>query len=273
MRHHQPTEKHLLSVVTLSSRGPQYVKRAIQSIAAQDFKGPKEIIIIGDNPRWRPEILAYLTTKQLTIRCFNIQTDKHFASLPTVKRVSRLRNIALTLVEGDYFCFLDDDNQWEKNHLSTLFTALQQHGRQAAHCWRNLLDRKGNPWIATCFPWRCEPDRAKQLFRKFTAAGMLSTSEPIFRDSACAVVDGEDVSAVDMGAWLFSGGIIDLVRFETEYSHWEIRNSVTEDDKLLARLKDGGIPIACSKTATLNYYLGGYSNLQTGTPRHNPKKV
>lgn len=272
---HQPllAKNHLVSVITLSSRGPEHIKRAIQSVAIQDHKGPKEIIIIGDNPRWHPNILASLTTKRLAIRCFNIQTDQHFARLPTVKRVSRLRNIALALVEGDYFCFLDDDNQWERNHLSTLLITLQQHGSQVAHAWRALRDPRGNPWIAGRFPWRCEPARAKQLFRKFTAAGMLSTSEPVFRDSAIAVVDGEDVGAVDMGAWLFSRAIIDLVRFETEYSAWEIRNSVTEDDKLLARLKQHNIPIACSKAATLNYYLGGYSNLQTGTARHNPRIV
>ena len=273
MRHKLPTINNLLSVVTLSSRGPGYIKRAIQSVSIQDHKGPKEIIIIGDNPRWHPKLLASLSTKRLAIRCFNIQTDQHFASLPTVKRVSRLRNIALTLIEGDYFCFLDDDNQWEKNHIRTLLTTLQQHGGQAAHSWRYLRDGKGNAWIANRFPWRCEPARAKQLFRKFTAAGMLSTSEPIFRDSAIAVVDGEDVGAVDMGAWLFSRALIDLVRFETEYSPWEIRNSVTEDDKLLTRLKKRNVPIACSKTATLNYCLGGYSNLQPGTSRHNAKKV
>jgi hypothetical protein len=130
----------------------------------------------------------------------------------------------------------------------------------AAHTWRQLLDRAGKPWIADRFPWLCEGGRAKELFRKFTAAGMLSTTDNIFRDSSKAMVSGEDVAAIDMGAWLFKRGLLHDVWFDTEYSDWEVRNSITEDDKLLARLKHSGIRIACTRTPTLRYYMGGYSN-------------
>ena len=259
-----------VSVITLSSRGPTCLRGAIETIAGQDYRGPIEMIVVGDNARWNQDRFKDHEDGRLTIRCFSIRTDQSFVDLAPVERVARLRNIGLTLVEGAFFCFLDDDNRWEREHISTLVAGLEQSKARAAHSWRQLHDHQGRPWIADRFPWICDRGRAVGLFRKFTAASMLSTSDPIFRDAAKAIVDGEDVGAVDMGAWLFRRDLLGTVRFETAYSAWEVRNSVTEDDKLLARLKSSGIRVACSRRPTLKYYLGGYSNTRQNKPALSP---
>lgn len=253
-----------VSIITLSSRPDNVLRGAIKTVQDQDYGGETEMIIVGDNAQWSPDDWVRMSTSSVAVRCFNIVTSREFADLAPVKRVAQLRNIGLTLVTGDYFGFLDDDNRWEHDHLSSLVRTLHASGNLAAHCWRRLHDANGMPWIADRFPWTCEPGRAASLFQKFRDAGMLSTSDNVFRDKAYAAVGAEDVGAVDMGAWLFRRPLLDRVKFETQYTDWEVRNSVTEDDKLLSSLKEARIEIAATEAATLLYFLGGYSNRQAG---------
>jgi len=248
-----------VSVLIITNRHIDYLVRALRSVEAQDFKGRIHIVVVADNPPWRPSDLASTSRAGVSIESYCVLTEiTPFQS--TVERVARLRNAALAFVREKYICFLDDDNTWEPNHLSTLYNALLSAKAMAAHSWRRLVDETGDPWIPDRFPWGRDAKRSARLFEQFMAAGIMSADSNIFRDMLGLDVDGEIIDAVDMGAWLFDRRAFDTLRFETEYSEWEIANSITEDDKLLAAIRQTSIPVVTSQAPTLVYSLGGYSN-------------
>lgn len=253
-----------VSVLVVSNRPWSKLRAALHTVLQQDFRGRIHVVVIGDNPDWRPDEPAKLSRGRVLIEAFGLAGGRAFRDQAPVKRVSRLRNIALTFARERFVCFLDDDNRWEANHLSTLASVLESGEVLAAHSWRQLVDADGAPWCARYFPWACEPKRKTQLFKIFCRAGVMSPGSHIFRDTSQLLVKGKRIGAVDMGAWMFERSVFDSLRFETEYTEWEVENSVTEDDKLLAAMTDAGLPVACSEQATLKYSLGGYSNRVCG---------
>lgn len=255
-----------VSVLIVSNRSASLLMEAIRSIDNQDFNGPIHVAIVGDNPMWLPGDLPQSLPSGTLIDSFRVISSESFQALPTVERVARLRNAALAFVRGKYVCFLDDDNRWQSNHLSSLVELMRSTGISAVHSWRQLVDKKGDPWIPDRFPWGHDSQRSSSLYKLFVSAGVIDLRSNIFRDAIGLNMEGEIIDAVDMGAWLFDARIFDTLRFETAYTNWEVANSVTEDDKLLATIRRQNIAVACSKIPSLIYRLGGYSNTTVETP-------
>lgn len=255
-----------VSVLIVSNRSTSLLLEAIRSIDNQDFAGPIHVAIIGDNPKWRPGDLPRSLRSGIPVDSFCVSSSENFRTLPTVERVARLRNAALAFVRGTYVCFLDDDNRWQGNHLSSLVETIQSANTLAVHSWRQLVDENGAPWIPDRFPWGHDPDRSSSLYKLFVSAGVMDSRSNVFRDVFGLSMEGETIDAVDMGAWLFHAQLFHTLRFETAYTSWEITNAITEDDKLLATMRRSNIAVACSKVPSLIYRLGGYSNKRTGKP-------
>lgn len=255
-----------VSVLIISHRSTSVLLEAIRSIDNQDFAGPIHVAIVGDNPKWQPGDLPRSLRSGILIDTFSVSSSENFRALSTVERVARLRNAALAFVRGTYVCFLDDDNRWQGNHLSSLVETMRTASTLAVHSWRQLVDEDGLPWIPDRFPWGHDPRRSSSLYKLFVSAGIMDSRSNVFRDVFGLGMGGEIIDAVDMGAWLFHARLFDSLRFETAYTSWEIANSVTEDDKLLASMRRGNIAVACSKVPSLVYRLGGYSNKRAGAP-------
>jgi glycosyltransferase involved in cell wall biosynthesis len=249
-----------VSVLIVSNRGAEALKTPIQSVLQQDFDGRIHIVVVGDNPEWRSDDLIPDHSDRFLFESFALSSVSTFRQIPTVMRVARLRNVALAFAREGYVCFLDDDNSWSSDHLSSLHSLIKASNCEAVHSWRQLVDADGKPWVPTTFPWGHDPERKRILFDAFVEAGLMDRSSNVLRDSANIIVDGEEIASIDMGAWLFHRPIVDSIRFETEYSDWEIENSITEDDKLLATIKARKIPLECTRNPSLLYRLGGYSN-------------
>lgn len=256
--------RHAIAVLIVSGRGMPALDGAIRSVLAQDTTDPIHITVVGDDAPWLPGDIAAYSSERVDLTGFCIHGGKAFKDLPTVERVARLRNVALALARGRYICFLDDDNRWEREHLSTLRATLETTGADAAYSWRQLFDAHGRPWRAHTFPWgRCTARKAR-LFEVMCEAGVMQPGSHVFRDSTEVSLEGTSVAAVDMGSWLFRSSMFRGLRFETDYSEWEIQNSVTEDDKLLSAMLGAGLALACTGRPTLRYALGGYSNQWQG---------
>jgi hypothetical protein len=48
--------------------------------------------------------------------------------------------MALRQCGSDLVCFLDDDNQWAKDHIELLQSTMVRTGTPAAHSWRRMTD-------------------------------------------------------------------------------------------------------------------------------------
>jgi len=251
--------KPKISVAIVSNRGQNAILSAIASVASQEVAACLQLVVVGDNPVWKPEDLEPCTN--LELNAYAVFCGTKLKDLPPVFRVSRLRNVAVALCDGDYIAFLDDDNRWEPTHLASLLAALDDNKNAgAAHCWRKLVDRSGAPWINRGFPWGFDDGRKTVIYEEMLSQGIMSRKDNIFKDNYATVVAGEEIATVDMGSWLFRADFFSTMKFNVKYSNKEIVDSITEDDKLLIEMKEKGLTVACTHLPTLIYQVGGYSN-------------
>lgn len=250
-----------VSVIILTKDRKEKLLRAINSVLKQDFKDDIEILLIGDSCDYLESIGHLKLPKNITLKKYNIILDKSTFKNTVVQRVSTLRNMALKLASKNCISFLDDDNAWEINHLSTLMDTMQFYQCKATYSWRQLFRNNGKPWIPTTWPWKGSDFPQKKLLEIYKTLGMLDSKSNILKDQFQAIYNRRDFATIDMGAWLFKKEIFQVLSFQTEYSAEEVKCSVTEDDILLKDLKKFNFLVYPSQKATLKYHLGGYSNL------------
>jgi hypothetical protein len=162
--------------------------------------------------------------------------------------------------------FLDDDNVWEPEHISSLVAEIRRTGAYAAHSWRRLVNPDGSPHALRTFPWLSAGPEADLRYRSLLEAGIFCDGDPVVRDTVSLPGSGGECGMVDVGEWLFDRRLLDVLRFDTSYSPTERHARVGEDDKLLQRLRELEFPTACTERATLVYRLGGFSNAPLPQP-------
>ena len=250
--------KESITVIILTKNRKQFLNKALDSVFTQKGNLDIEILLLADN---EPSLRKRQVPDNIKLNYFSLLSEESFQNIPTVKRVATLRNIALKIVNTKYVCFLDDDNYWSPNHLTSLVKTIKDSNSLAVYSQRKLLTNEGEPWIPSEFPWTTGDIRKnEELFEIYLKAGLLDRSNNLLKDSAYLYNNGVDYGTVDMGAWLFNFNLFDIINFEVDYSDDEIKSTTTEDDKLLTTIKELNIKTICSEKQTLNYRLGGYSN-------------
>jgi hypothetical protein len=167
----------------------------------------------------------------------------------------------LSVVDTDFVCFLDDDNQWEPDHISSLYDALTSNPVAASHSWRTVVSVDGILYPLHEFPWARTRRERLRRFSEATRAGLLAPGSAVVKDSVSALVDSREVGMVDMGCWMFPLNVIETLGLETSYDSQDLAQCVGEDDKLLRTLRVNAVSIICTMRPTLRYSLGGFSNV------------
>ncbi|HTB11066.1 MAG TPA: glycosyltransferase [Bryobacteraceae bacterium] len=196
----------------------------------------------------------------LRIECLTVNGWEPTPDQSPFERVALLRNMALELVHTSLVCFLDDDNTWEPHHASSLVEVMGTTGALAVHSWRRLIREDGSAWIPVDFPWLPPGPESRYLFETYLERGVFNRNDSVVRDVASLCVPNGDLGMVDLGEWMFERTVFNVVSFESTVTPADLVGHVGEDDKLLHRLRNLGIPIACSSQPTLLYRLGGFSN-------------
>ncbi|WP_169708688.1 glycosyltransferase [Trinickia terrae] len=180
-------------------------------------------------------------------------------------RIARLRQAALLDVQEPFVCFLDDDNAIDPDHIRSLLDLIERDGLDAAHSWRFVRFPDGSPFPFDFFPWQGDPAVAAQLYRECVELGAIVPGSPVMRDGAPrnAPADADAGSlTVDMNEWLFKTETLRRIGFDTEFSETDLRMRTGEDDKLYRRFLRHAVRFACTEQPTVQYYLGGVSNLR-----------
>ena len=110
----------LVSVVMPTYKRGRLLRRAVQSVLEQDYVNV-EVLVVGDKC---PEMARAVPTDG-RVRSFNL--PKNHGAGGAVPR-----NYAIMLGAGNLIAYLDDDNAWKKNHLSSLYHALRSSGASFA---------------------------------------------------------------------------------------------------------------------------------------------
>jgi hypothetical protein len=251
-----------INVVIVSNRSKVLLETAIGSALRQDCKATVRVHVLRDDTGRES---VRIKVKQTECRVTYLPPIHLKKSTSTVERVATMRNFALSQVVGRYVCFLDDDNEWEQDHLSSLLAELTTTGAVASYSWRRFVDEEGNPLVPFEHPWGQSADQRRRKYEILVKAGVYSVNDSIVRDRPSILVDGQELGEIDMGEWLFDRSRF-APHFCTQYSAAEVKSGLTEDDKLLAGILRAGLPLSATRRPTLRYRLGGYSNPRSLKP-------
>lgn len=247
-----------VTVVTVSRGRPKFLRRAIESVRAQQCRVPIQHHIIVDQCEQTHQYL--LDADDLPS---HLQWD-YIDSLGNVKytpaRLGRLRNIGADTATTSHIAFLDDDNEFDSSHLDSLVQVAEASGNPAAHSARQLFHRDGRPYLREEWPWGDTLDERKRRYRRYHANGIVKPGSHITFDRCDPRSVTDPVRNVDTSEWLFDRGLFLDCSFPETYTADERSQRVFEDEKLQERLLDAGIEPISTRCPTLRYYLGGYSN-------------
>ena len=123
-------DRPLVSIVMPTWNRAHTLRRAVQSVQGQTFRGWELVVVDDGSSDDTPFVLQGLTTFDPRIR---VVTGDHGG-------VSKARNAAIAAARGRYIAFLDSDNTWEPDFLRVAVGAMQSRGLDAAYTAMELHD-------------------------------------------------------------------------------------------------------------------------------------
>src|SRR5215813_5972676 len=165
----QPIPGCVVTVVSVTA-GRGELRQAVESVCRQNFTHGIRLLIIGDNCPKLP--IDFPAPAHVKLIVCNLKSASGHRERNIYYRVTHLRNVATRLVTTRYFCFLDDDNIWEANHLSTLIHLIEQTALLAVHSWRRLVNQDNNPVVPSRYPWLPPGPQADSLFSIYCQHGV-----------------------------------------------------------------------------------------------------
>ena len=123
-----------VSVIVRTKDRPELLKRALQSIAAQDYRHI-EVVLVNDGgcDLDVDELRGSLRDIFLNY----IRLDKNFGR-------AHAGNVGIENAKGKYIGFLDDDDEYYPNHLATLVSFLERSDYKVAYTDSLMVHKKYN---------------------------------------------------------------------------------------------------------------------------------
>lgn len=104
-----------ISVIIPVYNAGQYIKRCIESIVHQLDLQRDELIIINDGSTDDSvEVIRALENKYANIRFIDKENEG----------IAKTRNLGILEAEGEYVCFIDDDDYVDKDYIYTLYSSI-----------------------------------------------------------------------------------------------------------------------------------------------------
>ncbi len=125
-------DKPLVSVIVTTYNGSDSIDRAIKSVLNQDYSNI-EIIVVDDNGRGTSE---QVQTEAIVKKYNNIEYICH----ETNRNGSAARNTGARSAHGDYFCFLDDDDEFLEKKVSSQVHKFQELDDDYALVYCSFID-------------------------------------------------------------------------------------------------------------------------------------
>ena len=266
-----------ITVITLTQGRPCQLSRAIASVREQDYAGELEHLIIIDNDRLTAARLSEIaSTPRRAVRWQLVERPSdelgaHASSRASIyPRLGRLLNIGVRAARFAKIAFLDDDNIYEPDHLSSLASCAAASRSSAVHSARAIYNQNGTPYLDHVFPWAPSRSEGERIYAVMVRRGVWQAGTNILVDrvdphqssfaNSTVLSDDDPMFMVDQNLWLIDRAILLSTPYPETFSADEIAHNTCPDDKLLEQLYAAGIRISSSGRATVRYYLGGISN-------------
>jgi glycosyltransferase involved in cell wall biosynthesis len=266
----------LVSVITVTRDREETLLRCAGSVVAQDYLGQIEHLIVVDDRQLGQRTADRLRAINNEVRIEEIRTSDSQADFQTffsVSRIGYLRNRGIDLCHGTYVAYLDDDNTFLPNHISSLVRLLEESKDAAiAYSWRYLLGADGEPYREPRYPWapwsRLATDNERfacHIHEELLRTGIRRPDDHVQRDAVIAS-DGSPVFTVDTSELLVRRELHSSQRWVTRFTWREMAGDYSDDYAFVKRCHEAGVRFVCSEQATVNYYLNGVSNRTRTTP-------
>lgn len=264
-----------ISVVTVTHGRPALLARAMASIAVQDYIGGIEHVIVVDDDDETFRSLAGVTghgQRRVVIEHVRRPAAERCedAGPNTYPRLARLLNIGIRRATSPWIAFLDDDNEYEPEHLSSLHAFAEEGRRPAVHSARQMLWPDGEPYLEPRFPGPGPDNEQARIFALLCERGVCHPGTNIVRDridfgvttfpNSTVIRDSDPVVLVDQNLWLIQRAVLLQTPVPEVFTPEELDENTCPDDKLLEALTRAEVPIASNGAPTVRYYLGGISN-------------
>jgi len=125
----QPVEAPFSAAVVIPTIVRPSLKRAVQSVFNQDTDGKIQVLIGVDKCLGDPAILDELLAEAPDNVCVTIvdpgySTSKRHNGIHTASDGGSTRTVLSFLANSRYVAYLDDDNYWAVDHISSLLEAI-----------------------------------------------------------------------------------------------------------------------------------------------------
>jgi glycosyltransferase involved in cell wall biosynthesis len=270
------TAHYDISVITVTRRRRDALARAIASVQAQTFPGRIEHLIVVDDDE-EPVPVPNGASQERRVRLLAVPrpaTERRARDgdrSSAYPRLSRLFNTGALAADAPWISFLDDDNEFEPDHLASLADCARRHDAAAVHSGRRIFWPDGKPYLDPVFPWAADVATGRRIHALLRARGVwipgtnilldqVDPAEPTLRNST--VMDVSDPTfLVDQSVWLLRRELVLRLPFPERYSAAEIAANTCPDDKFLEVLVRSGVPLYTTARPTVRYFLGGISNV------------
>lgn len=155
------SKSKLVSIIIPTYKGSNVLKRAIDSVLIQTYPSI-EIIVVDDNS---PESKERKDTEKIMSEYYSekiiyIKHDKN-------KNGSAARNTGFSKSNGDYIMFLDDDDEFLSNKVSTQVTAMESVSSEWGVSYTSFLRKINGKLIAKSYEKRQGNLYIEELSRNF----------------------------------------------------------------------------------------------------------
>lgn len=246
-----------VTVVTITRTRPALLARALASAQTQSPPGGFEHLVVADDCE---DTHALLRGRELPGNVRWLLAGRGPGEVSGPGRSSRLRNMAVRISESPWIAFLDDDNEWEPDHLTSLLECARRTGHRAVHSQLRMFHPDGTPYLEQLDPWTADEDAARAEYARMRARGVVAPGTCVRRDRLDPLGAPDPVVSVDTGEWLLARELLLRMPFRDDFDAADEAARTGEDDKLAADLRRAREPVSCTGLPTLRYYLGGYSN-------------
>src|SRR5437016_6158081 len=143
-----------ITVITLTRGRPHLLHRALLSVQSQDYPGVVRHLILIDDCEETAQAVAALkdSSNRPLVITHILRAPGEMPEGPAKRehvypRIARLLNQGVRMADSRWISFLDDDNEFEPNHLSSLVSCAVRSDCSAVHSHRSILNANGSPYL------------------------------------------------------------------------------------------------------------------------------
>lgn len=261
-----------ISVITVTRGRLRLLRRAMASVRAQDYDGEIEhLVVVDDDEVTLRGLVPGAASPGRSHIAYDFRRpatdDGEGAVYP---RLARLLNVGIHRATSPWVAFLDDDNEFEPDHLSSLRRFAVATGHDAVHSARQMLWPDGSPYLEARFPGPGSDLEQARIYALLCERGVCEPGSHVVRDrvdpgateyrNSTVMQASDPVLLVDQNLWLIRRELLLRTPIPEEFTDQDLADHTCPDDLMVEALVRAGVEISTNGRPTVRYYLGGISN-------------